>query len=125
MVNALSNLSILFILELFMKKTLFTFSSERRAFLINASTISLLICATATVAAQDMLSENDAQATALGYKADANNVDKTIQPKYVAGQACSNCALYRPSGSAAGMCTLFTGKQVSAKAWCNAWAKAY
>lgn len=108
-----------------MKNASYIFSSERRAFLINASTGSLLICATANVAAQDMLSENDTQATALGYKSDANNVDKSTQPKYAAGQACSNCALYRPSGSTAGMCTLFTGKQVSAKAWCNAWAKAY
>lgn len=108
-----------------MKNTSITFSSERRAFLITASASSLLICSTANVAAQDMLSENDTQAIALGYKADANNVDKSTQPKYAAGQACSNCALYRPSGSAAGMCVLFPGKQVSAKAWCNAWAKAY
>ena len=43
--------------------------------------------------AQTSLAESDAQAVALGYKADAGKVDKTKQPKYVAGQLCSNCAL--------------------------------
>ncbi len=108
-----------------MKKTPATFSSERRVFLITATASGLLIGAAASVSAQELVSENDPQAIALGYKADANNVDKTTQPKYSAGQACSNCALYRAAGSAAGMCTLFTGKQVAAKAWCSAWAKAY
>jgi hypothetical protein len=60
----------------------------------------------------------------MAYKADATKVDKLKQPKYAAGQACSNCALYQgAAGSAAGNCPLFAGKQVSAKAWCNAWAK--
>jgi hypothetical protein len=74
--------------------------------------------------AQSMVAETDPQAATLGYKADASKVDKTKQPKFAAGQACGNCALYQgASGSAAGACPLFAGKQVAAKAWCSAWAK--
>ena len=107
-----------------MKKMSATFSSERRVFLITATASGLLIGAAASVSAQELVTENDPQAIALGYKADANNVDKTTQPKYAAGQVCSNCALYQgAAGSAAGNCPLFAGKQVSGKAWCSAWAK--
>jgi len=71
-----------------------------------------------------MVAETDPQASALGFKADASKVDKTKQPKFAAGQACGNCALYQgAAGSAAGACPLFAGKQVAAKAWCSAWAK--
>ncbi|MDZ7939135.1 MAG: high-potential iron-sulfur protein [Rhodoferax sp.] len=74
--------------------------------------------------AQALVAENDAQAIALAYKADASKVDKAKQPKYAAGQFCSNCALFQAApGAAAGGCPLFAGKQVAAKGWCNAWAK--
>jgi len=76
------------------------------------------------VAAQAALGESDAQAVALGYKADASKVDKAKQTKYAAGQACSSCALFQAAaGAAAGACPLFAGKQVAAKGWCTAWAK--
>ncbi len=76
------------------------------------------------VAAQAALAESDAQAVALGYKADASKVDKAKQTKYAASQACANCALFQAaSGAAAGACPLFAGKQVSVKGWCTAWAK--
>ncbi|MEI6662409.1 MAG: high-potential iron-sulfur protein, partial [Comamonadaceae bacterium] len=45
--------------------------------------------------AQSMVAETDPQAATLGYKADASKVDKTKQPKFAAGQACSSCALYQ------------------------------
>lgn len=107
-----------------MKKASTEFSSERRVFMINVAASSLLVGAAASVAAQDVVSESDPQATALGYKSDATKVDKSKQPKYAAGQVCSNCALYQgAAGSAAGLCPLFAGKQVAAKAWCSAWAK--
>jgi len=74
--------------------------------------------------AQSMVVETDPQPTALGYKADATKVDKAKQPKYAAGQVCANCALFQAAaGAAAGACPLFAGKQVSAKAWCSAYAK--
>ena len=56
--------------------------------------------------------------------ADATKVDKSKQPKYAAGQLCSNCALYQgAAGSVSGGCPLFSGKLVAAKGWCSAWAK--
>ncbi len=71
-----------------------------------------------------MVSETDAQAAALGYKADNTKVDKVKFPKYAADQQCANCSLYqsKPADSSAG-CAIFPGKQVAAKGWCSAWAK--
>ena len=71
-----------------------------------------------------MLSETDAQASALGYKADTTKVDAKKYPKHAATQLCSNCALYMGKDKdAAGGCGIFAGKQVAAKGWCSAWAK--
>jgi len=107
-----------------MKISTIQFSFDRRQFMLNAAAGSLLIGAGVKASAQGLVAESDSQAAALAYKADATKVDKSKQPKYAAGQACSNCALYQgAAGSAAGNCPLFAGKQVSAKAWCNAWAK--
>jgi len=76
------------------------------------------------VQAQAMVADADPQAVALGYKSDATKADKAKYPKYAAGQACSNCALYQgAAGSASGACPLFAGKQVAAKGWCSAYAK--
>ncbi len=102
-----------------------TFAPDnRRVFMIQAVAGAAAFCASLPAAAQTMLAETDAQATALGYKADATKVDKTKQAKYAAGQLCSNCALYQAAaGAAAGGCPLFAGKQVAGKGWCSAWAK--
>lgn len=94
---------------------------QRRVFLM-----SVAACATlSTVAqAQAMVNEKDAQAAALGYVADAKNVDAKKYPKFAAGQNCTNCVLYQ--GKAAdkvGGCPLFAGKQVAGAGWCSAWAK--
>ncbi len=71
-----------------------------------------------------MVDEKDATATSLGYQADASKIDKAKQPKYVAGSACGNCALFQgKAGAAAGPCPIFAGKQVSAKGWCTAYVK--
>lgn len=99
-------------------------TTNRRVFMLQI----VVGCAAIGIAlqskAQTMVAESDAQAAALGYKADATKVDKTKQPKYVVGQACGSCALYQgAAGTAAGGCPLFAGKQVSAKGWCSAWAR--
>jgi hypothetical protein len=71
-----------------------------------------------------MVSESDATAQSLGYKADATKVDKARFAKYQAGQACANCQLYQGKpGDASGPCPIFGGKQVSAKGWCGAYVK--
>ena len=95
---------------------------QRRVFLI---TVAASPAALGTLAhAQAMDDEKDAQAAALGYVADAKRVDTKKYPKFVAGQNCTNCALYqgKPSDKAAG-CPLFAGKQVAGPGWCSAWAK--
>ena len=98
--------------------------NPRRMFLQQAAGVCLALSAVTQAQAQTMLAETDAQAGALGYKADATKVDKSKQTKYAAGQICGNCALYQgAAGSAAGGCPLFSGKQVAAKGWCSAWAK--
>jgi hypothetical protein len=97
---------------------------NRRVFLMQVATASGTMALVSSAQAQAMVAETDPQAVALGYKADATQVDKAKQPKYAAGQNCGNCSLYQGKvGAPAGGCPLFAGKQVSAKAWCSAYAK--
>lgn len=66
----------------------------------------------------------EAQATALGYVADATKADKVKFPKYAAGQTCATCQLYQgKAGDATGGCPLFMGKTVAAAGWCSAYTK--
>ncbi len=68
-----------------------------------------------------MVDPADPAAVALGYVADAST---TKDPKFVAGSACVNCALYAGKAEdAAAPCPLFAGKLVAAKGWCTAYAK--
>ena len=69
------------------------------------------------------LDEKDPQAVALGYLHDATKVDKAKQPKWAAGQLCSNCQLWQGGANPWGGCPLFGAKQVNAKGWCNAYVK--
>lgn len=105
--------------------------TTRRAFirLCSSSGTVLAVSAwaqgTAPGAAQlPLLSEQDPQAQALGYVADAARVDEVRFPKYSAGQHCSGCQLYQalpPSSSAP--CALFPGKKVAAPGWCSAYVR--
>ena len=98
--------------------------TNRREFIVQLSLGTGALAATQAMAAGPMVAENDAQATALGYKADASKVDKAKFPKFAAGQQCSTCALYQgKAADAAGGCPLFAGKQVAGKGWCSAYAK--
>jgi hypothetical protein len=83
-----------------------------------------LVAGRAAIAQPAMVKEDDAQAKALGYVADAAKVDKAKYKQYAAGQLCTNCALWqgKPTDAAAG-CALFPGKQVAGKGWCSAYAK--
>jgi len=69
------------------------------------------------------LAEDDPMAMGLGYKKDTATVDAAKQPKHAADQNCANCALFTATTDGVGTCTIFAGKQVSAKGWCSAWAK--
>jgi len=76
-------------------------------------------------AAADKLEEDDPTAIALGYKHDATAVDTTKFPKRAgdegAKQFCDNCSLYVDEGDGWGQCSIFPGKLVAGKGWCNAW----
>jgi len=98
--------------------------SNRREFIVQFSLGGAALVAGASAQAQAMLAESDAQATALGYKADGSKVDKAKFPKYAADQKCSTCALYQgKAADKSGPCSLFPGKQVAGAGWCSAYAK--
>lgn len=97
-------------------------SLPRRVFLMTLAASGAALSTAAQ--AQAMLDEKDAQAIALGYVADAKRVDVKKFPKFVAGQNCTNCALYQGKASdKVGGCPLFGAKQVAGPGWCSAWAK--
>jgi hypothetical protein len=100
-------------------------TSTRRVFMMQAvAGASTLVAANVMAQATPMLTEADAQATALGYKADSTKVDDKKFPKHTAEQSCANCQLYTGKAKeAGGPCSLFPGKQVAAAGWCSAWVK--
>ena len=97
--------------------------TRRREFIIQISAGSAALLAGNVAMANAMVAESDAQATAMGYKADTSKVDAKKFPTHKASQNCGNCALFQGKASdKAGMCPLFAGKQVATAGWCNAWA---
>lgn len=78
----------------------------------------------AEVAKQELpvLAADDPMAKSLGYVADASSVDGAKYPRYAAGQACANCALYMGGDAAQGACSIFPGKAVMAAGWCSVYA---
>jgi hypothetical protein len=98
--------------------------TNRRTFMMQVAVGSTAL-ATSSVMAQApaMVAETDANAVALGYKADTTKVDKAKYPAHKPTANCANCALYQGKpGDAGGNCPLFAGKQVHAKGWCSAYA---
>ncbi len=97
--------------------------TSRRRFISLVPVLGVATLARAQAPAP-LVDPKDPQAAALGYTADATKADKAKFPKYAAGQACDNCALYQgKAGAASGPCPLYAGKSVAAKGWCSAWAK--
>ena len=99
--------------------------SSRRTFLITSIGVaSSLALSRQAFADAPKVSESDPTAVALGYKADAAQVDKAKYAKYAAGQDCANCSFYQGKPTDAwAPCPMFGGKQVSAKGWCSAYNK--
>lgn len=93
---------------------------RRRVLLLGLIGGSLLATGQAGAQAQP-LAETDPTAQALGYKADAAQVDAAKFPKHAANQNCSNCNFFKAEGDG-GSCQLFPGKSVSSKGWCSAYA---
>ena len=98
--------------------------SSRRHFISMVPAASAVLFAGRSAFAADapMVDEKDPQAAALGYGADATQVNKAKFPTYAAGQNCATCSLYQGQ-AAAGPCPLYPAKQVAAKGWCSAYAK--
>lgn len=69
------------------------------------------------------LAEDDPQAKSLAYVHDASTIDGAKQPRYKAGQACTNCVLYQGKADDewAG-CSIFPGRLVKGTGWCNVYA---
>ncbi|MFM0388401.1 high-potential iron-sulfur protein [Paraburkholderia dipogonis] len=99
--------------------------SSRRSFMISAVGLaSSLVLSREASADAALVQESDANAQALGYRTDANKVDRAKYPKFQAGQACANCQFFQgKAGDATAPCTIFAGKQVHATGWCSAYVK--
>jgi hypothetical protein len=77
-----------------------------------------------TTANLPIVDAQEAKALSFGYVAIASNADKARFPMFVAGSACSNCALYQgAAGETHGPCAIFIGQRVASAGWCSAWAK--
>jgi len=77
------------------------------------------------VAAEEV-TESEPLAQAMGYKADATQVDTAKFPKRAgeagASQFCHNCALFAGSADAeVAPCSIFQNRPVRGAGWCNAW----
>ena len=105
---------------------------NRRDFLrdsIGAAAVAIagptLIASTAHAAEPPILEESDPIAMALGYKADASQVDTSKYPKRSGEQGskqiCANCSLYQARDNAVGSCAAIPGKLVAGAGWCQAW----
>lgn len=89
----------------------------------SAALATLIIARTSQ--AEELVSESDPTAIALGYVEDATKVDTAKWPKKAgpggADQHCANCALYVDKGDGVGSCAIFPGKLVKGAGWCNSW----
>ncbi|AJZ62199.1 high-potential iron-sulfur protein [Paraburkholderia fungorum] len=97
--------------------------TPRRTFLIHSiGATALAITGRYAWAAPSQLQESDPAAQALGYKANANQVDRTKYPHFSDNQRCANCQFYQGKpADANALCALFGAKQVSGAGWCKAY----
>jgi High potential iron-sulfur protein len=96
--------------------------AARREFLVLLAGTAGLVLAGRARAQLAPLPETDPTAQALGYRADAAQVDAARFPQHTAAQHCANCNFFQPGEGGSGGCQLFPGKSVSAKGWCSAYA---
>ena len=98
---------------------------SRRRFVggaLASTVIPLMAIAPAHAQALPKVSEDDPMATSLDYRHEASEVQHA---SFKAGQACSNCALYKPdqAGEGWGGCAIFRGKAVKGSGWCSSYVK--
>jgi hypothetical protein len=75
--------------------------------------------------AEEVLTEQDPTAVALGYYQDHTKVDTAKWSKKAGPdgekQHCSTCALFNATSDGMGHCSIFPGKLVNGNGWCSAW----
>jgi len=71
------------------------------------------------------LNPSTPNAVALGYTSNHQQVDTKRWGKKASDQSgeqrCASCALFKAGDGNFGTCSIFAGKRVAAKGWCNAW----
>lgn len=102
-------------------------TASRRSFIKsvgNAAALSVIGISAMDSGAADLqrLNEDDPTAVALKYLDDASAVNASLRPQ--TDRFCNNCALYAGSKDDewAG-CSIFPGKSVAGKGWCNVWVR--
>ncbi len=84
---------------------------------LSLAPVALAVPPDANAGETPLLSEQDPAAKAVQYLEDASHAKGAES-----GADCSNCSIYSPTGATQGTCTLFPGKLVKAKGWCNKWS---
>lgn len=101
--------------------------SRRNLFkLAGAGSLALLLPVTSRLGsafAQERLDPNSAQASALGYVHNTEEVDEGKWASHSVDQRCSNCQLAQGVEGEWIGCSIFPGKQVAADGWCSAWVQ--
>jgi hypothetical protein len=100
--------------------------TNRRTFVLAALPGAVLAAVAARTASAQAarLEESDPAAVALGYKHDANKVDKAKFPTFAAGRNCDNCQLFAAKASGEwAPCGAVGNRLVNANGWCAAWVK--
>ncbi len=98
-------------------------NNPRRVFLMSVAACGAAV-STGARAQPKPVDEKEPQAVAMSYVTDAKRVDAKKQPKYAAGQLCSNCMFYQGKATdATAPCPMFAGRPVAGKGWCNAYVK--
>ena len=97
----------------------------RRAFVNATVAVAGTALITRVSHAQEIVSNDDATALAMGYAADHTTVDTAKWAKKAApggeNQKCTNCTIYQRIDDDYGLCPIFVGKRVHANGWCNGW----
>lgn len=95
---------------------------SRRRFVQSAGAASVTLGFGTRGFAEDLprVDESDPMAKALNYVHDAGTVDAATR---LSDRYCNNCALFAGDADDEwAKCSIFPGKVVAGKGWCNAWA---
>jgi hypothetical protein len=98
---------------------------------LGAKVLSQASTAQAADAAPEAVKATDPMAVSLGYSPDATKVDVKKFPKRAgaagAKQFCYSCQFFQakgdPKAAKTAPCTIFSGKLVQNKGWCNTWTQ--